>query len=48
MAIVMSILSMISVFPFGAGLGIFTLWVLAPAASAMEYEAIADRTKPGL
>ncbi len=47
MAIIMSILSMVSVFPFGAGLGIFTLWVLAPATSAMEYEAIADRTQPG-
>jgi hypothetical protein len=46
-AIIMSIFTMVSVFPFGAGLGIFTLWVLAPAASAMEYEAIADRTRPG-
>ena len=42
----MSILSMIH-FPIGTALGIFTLWVLAPAASALEYEAIADRSRPG-
>jgi len=47
MAIVMSILSMISVFPFGAGLSVFTLWVLAPAASAVEYDTIADTSRPG-
>lgn len=46
-AIVMSILSMVSVFPLGTALSIYTLWVLAPAASAMEYEGIADRTQPG-
>jgi len=46
-AIVMSILSMVSVFPLGTALSIYTLWVLAPAASAMEYESITDRTQPG-
>ena len=30
-------------FPFGTALGIYTLWVLAPAQSGFEYEAIADR-----
>jgi hypothetical protein len=29
--------------PFGTALGIYTLWVLAPMASGMEYDAIADR-----
>jgi hypothetical protein len=47
MAIVLSILSLLK-FPFGTALGIYTLWVFAPAASAMEYESIADRTRPGL
>jgi hypothetical protein len=28
-------------FPFGTALGIYTLWVLAPATSAMEYDSIA-------
>ena len=46
LAIVMSILSMIK-FPIGTALGIYTLWVLAPAVSALEYESIADRTQPG-
>ena len=46
MAIVISILSLLK-FPLGTGLGIYTLWVLAPAASAMEYEAMADRSLPG-
>ena len=45
-AIVISSLSMIK-FPVGTALGIYTLWVLAPAASAFEYESIADRSRPG-
>ncbi len=28
----------------GTGLGIYTLWVLVPAASGLEYDAIADRS----
>ncbi len=28
----------------GTALGIYTLWLLAPAASGLEYDAIADRT----
>ncbi len=43
LAIVAAILSLIK-FPFGTALGIYTLWVLAPATSGMEYDAIADRT----
>jgi hypothetical protein len=42
-AIVAAILSLIKI-PFGTALGIYTLWVLAPTASGMEYDAIADRS----
>lgn len=42
LAIVVAILSLIKI-PVGTGLGIYTLWVLASAASGMEYDAIADR-----
>ncbi|HEV2709907.1 MAG TPA: zinc ribbon domain-containing protein [Edaphobacter sp.] len=41
--IVVAILSLFK-FPIGTALGIYTLWVLVPAESAMEYEAIADRS----
>jgi hypothetical protein len=43
LAIVVAILSLIKI-PFGTALGIYTLWVLLPSASAIEYEAIADRS----
>lgn len=43
LAIVMGILMLLK-FPLGTALGIYTLWVLAPAASSMEYEAIADHS----
>jgi len=43
LAIVVAILSLIKI-PFGTALGIYTLWVLAPAASGAEWDAIADRT----
>jgi hypothetical protein len=43
LAIVVAVLSLLK-FPFGTALGIYTLWVLAPATSAMEYDAIADRS----
>ena len=43
LAIIVAILSLLK-FPFGTALGIYTLWVLAPAASGAEYDAIADRT----
>jgi hypothetical protein len=43
LAIVAAILSLIK-FPLGTALGIYTLWVLAPGASGLEYDAIADRT----
>jgi hypothetical protein len=29
-------------FPLGTALGVYTLWVLAPAASALEYDAMAE------
>jgi hypothetical protein len=43
LAIVIAILSLIKI-PFGTALGIYTLWVLLPSTSAIEYEAIADRS----
>ncbi len=43
LAIVVGILALFK-FPMGTALGIFTLWVLAPTESGMEYEAIADRS----
>lgn len=43
LAIVIAILSIIHL-PIGTALGIYTLWVLAPSASGLEYDAIADRT----
>jgi hypothetical protein len=42
-AIVAGILSLIKI-PIGTAMGIYTLWVLAPTASGVEYDAIADRT----
>lgn len=42
LAIIVAILTLIK-FPFGTALGIYTLWVLAPSLSGMEYDAIADR-----
>jgi hypothetical protein len=41
-AMVLAILQLIKL-PFGTALGIYTLWVLGPSASAAEYEAIAGR-----
>jgi hypothetical protein len=43
LAIVAGILSLIKI-PIGTAMGIYTLWVLAPTASGMEYDAIADRS----
>lgn len=43
LGIVVSILALLK-FPIGTGLGIYTLWVLAPAQSGLEYEAIADHS----
>jgi hypothetical protein len=43
LAIVVSILALFR-FPLGTALGIYTLWVLAPSYSGMEYEALADRS----
>jgi glucan phosphoethanolaminetransferase (alkaline phosphatase superfamily) len=41
LAIVLAVLSLFK-FPFGTALGIYTLWVLAPATSAMEYDSMAE------
>jgi hypothetical protein len=41
LAIVAGILALIK-FPTGTALGIYTLWVLAPETSGIEYDAIAD------
>jgi hypothetical protein len=43
LAIIAAILALLK-FPLGTALGIYTLWVLAPGASGLEYDAIADRT----
>ena len=42
-AIVVAILALIRI-PFGTALGIYTLWVLAPSTSAVEYDAISDHS----
>jgi hypothetical protein len=42
-AIVVGVLTLLKPL-FGTALGIYTLWVLAPGASGLEYDAIADRT----
>jgi hypothetical protein len=43
LAIIAAILALLKI-PFGTALGIYTLWVLAPGASGLEYDAIADRS----
>jgi hypothetical protein len=43
LAIIAAIFALIK-FPLGTALGIYTLWVLAPGASGLEYDAIADRS----
>ncbi len=40
LAIVMAVLSLLKL-PFGTALGIYTLWVLAPQASSVEWEGLA-------
>jgi hypothetical protein len=42
-AIVVGVLTLLKPL-LGTALGIYTLWVLAPSASAAEYDAIADRS----
>jgi hypothetical protein len=42
LAIVLAVIALFK-FPLGTALGIYTLWVLAPATSAMEYDALAER-----
>ena len=43
LAIVVGVMSLIKPF-LGTALGIYTLWVLAPGASGVEYDAIADHS----
>ena len=43
LAIIVAILRLLKI-PFGTALGIYTLWVLAPADSGAEYDSIADRS----
>jgi hypothetical protein len=43
LAIVAAVLALLK-FPMGTALGIYTLWVMAPGESGMEWEAIADRS----
>ncbi|WP_263411091.1 zinc ribbon domain-containing protein [Terriglobus tenax] len=41
LAIVFGVLALLK-FPLGTALGVYTLWVLAPAASGLEYDSIAE------
>lgn len=41
LAIIAAVLALLK-FPFGTALGVYTLWVMAPAASGAEWESIAD------
>lgn len=43
LAIVAAVLALLK-FPFGTALGIYTLWVMVPGESGMEWEAMADRS----
>lgn len=43
LAIVAAVLSLIKI-PMGTALGIYTLWVLVPGNSGVEYDAIADHS----
>jgi hypothetical protein len=43
LAIVAAVLALIKI-PLGTGLGIYTLWVLVPARSGVEYDAMADHS----
>jgi len=40
LAIVLGVISLLS-FPFGTAIGVYTLWVLLPGASEMEYRQMA-------
>lgn len=42
-AIIVAVLTLLKPL-FGTALGIYTLWVLAPSTSGLEYDAIADRS----
>ena len=43
LAMAVAILQPIKI-PIGTALGVYTLWVLGPATSAAEYDALADHT----
>ena len=45
-ALVLAFVTMITNIPFGTALGIYTMWVLLPARSEQEYDALAS-AKPG-
>jgi len=42
LALVLSFISLFTNIPFGTALGIYTMWVLLPAQSEQEYEALAE------
>ncbi len=42
LALVMAFVSLFTNIPFGTALGIYTMWVLLPAESEEEYEALVD------
>ena len=41
-ALVLAFVSLFTNIPFGTALGVYTMWVLLPAESEREYEALAD------
>jgi len=45
LAIVAAVLALLK-FPLGTALGIYTLWVLVPAESGIEYDSITAQTYP--
>jgi len=42
-ALVLAFVSLFTNIPFGTALGIYTMWVLLPAESEQEYEALVER-----
>jgi hypothetical protein len=42
LVLVVAFVSLFTNIPFGTALGIYTMWVLLPAESEQEYEALAE------
>ena len=46
LVVVLAFVSLFTNIPFGTALGIYTMWVLLPAESEEEYEAMVARRVP--